>query len=65
VAGKANARLVTYLAHALGLPKSAVTIVSGQSRRDKTVLITGAPPEELARRVQSLSAAAAGEPRGP
>ena len=41
VKGKANAELVAFLAKALGLKKSQVTIVKGASSRDKLVSIEG------------------------
>ncbi|HEV8249922.1 MAG TPA: DUF167 domain-containing protein [Gaiellaceae bacterium] len=40
--GKANDAVVRLVAATLGLPRAAVTIVSGHGTRDKTVEITGA-----------------------
>ena len=37
--GKANKAVVKMLAKALGCPKSALTIKSGETGRDKTILI--------------------------
>lgn len=45
VDGKANAALCTFLAKSWGVPKSAVSIVSGQTSRQKRVEITGASNE--------------------
>jgi uncharacterized protein (TIGR00251 family) len=42
VDGKANAALVSFVADQLGLPRSAVSVVRGQSSRSKVLRITGA-----------------------
>lgn len=39
--GKANAAVVALLARALDVPKSAVTVVSGETSRMKTLAIVG------------------------
>ena len=39
--GKANQQVVKLLAKELGLPKSALVIVRGQTNRDKTISIQG------------------------
>ena len=39
--GKANAAVVALLAKALGVPKSAVSVVSGETSRMKTLAIVG------------------------
>lgn len=39
--GKANAAVIALLAKALGVPKSAITLVSGDTARLKTVRIEG------------------------
>ncbi len=39
--GKANAAVVALLAKALGVPKSAVTVVSGETARLKTLAVVG------------------------
>jgi uncharacterized protein (TIGR00251 family) len=39
--GKANAAMIALLAKALGVPKSAVTLVSGETARHKTVRVVG------------------------
>ena len=41
VGGQANAALVKLVARALGVPKSRVTVVRGQSARDKVVRVDG------------------------
>lgn len=45
VDGKANACLVEFLAAHLGLPKSAVTIVGGETSRAKRVRMAGVDAE--------------------
>ncbi len=42
VDGKANKAVLAYLAELLSLPKSALSLKSGQQSRQKTVRITGA-----------------------
>jgi uncharacterized protein len=39
--GKANAAVAALLARALGVPKSAVSVVSGETARLKTIAVTG------------------------
>lgn len=51
--GKANAAVIALLAKALGVPKSAVTLVAGDTARLKTVAVEG-ESEELARRLAEL-----------
>ncbi len=53
--GKANKAAVTLLAKSLGLPKSAFSIVSGQTSRLKTIAIAG-EPEQIAARLEKLLA---------
>ena len=45
VDGKANAALIALVATTLGLPKSAVRIVRGETSRDKVVAIDGMTSE--------------------
>lgn len=49
VEGKANEALIAFLAKALGLPKRAVSIVRGESSREKLLLVAdaGADPARL------------------
>lgn len=49
VDGKANACLLAFLAKFLGVPKSAVTLLVGDSARQKVVRIEGAGEPQLAR----------------
>lgn len=51
--GKANAAAIALLAKALGLPKSALTVVAGDTSRTKTVAIAG-KPDELAASLRDL-----------
>ena len=44
VEGKANERLIAFLARKLKLPKSALTILSGHTSRDKQVHISSPDP---------------------
>ena len=39
--GKANAAVITLLAKALGVPKSAVALISGDTARQKTLHVAG------------------------
>jgi uncharacterized protein (TIGR00251 family) len=48
VDGKANAAVVKLLAKTLGVPRSSVTIVSGELSRDKVVRVEGVAPDALA-----------------
>ena len=48
VDGKANKELCVFLAKKLGLAKSAVALVSGQTSRDKVVFLPGVTPDRLA-----------------
>jgi len=48
VDGQANAALIVLVAKALGRPKSAVRIVSGETARLKQLEIDGVGPEDLA-----------------
>lgn len=49
VEGKANEALIAFIAKALGAPRRAVSIVKGESSREKLLLIadSGADPERL------------------
>ena len=53
--GRANDAVRKLLADALGVPRSAVTIVSGHGARDKIVELAGLRDAELDRRLASLS----------
>ena len=41
--GKANAAVVALIAKALGLPKSAISVVAGETSRIKSLAIAGTP----------------------
>lgn len=41
--GKANKSVIETLSRASGLPKSAFSLVAGETERNKTILITGNP----------------------
>jgi uncharacterized protein (TIGR00251 family) len=47
VDGKANAALQKFLSKRLGVAKSAVTLASGETMRDKRLRITGVTAEQL------------------
>jgi len=49
--GRANRELCRFLAEALGVPRSAVTIVAGESARHKVVQAGGIAPAEARRRL--------------
>ncbi len=46
VDGKANAKLCAFLAKKLGTAKSAVSLLSGETNREKRVRVVGIPPEQ-------------------
>jgi len=48
VDGKANAGLIAFLAKKLGIAKSQIKIVRGETSRRKTVYITGIDTDKLA-----------------
>jgi uncharacterized protein (TIGR00251 family) len=54
--GRANKALLELLREALGLKRSQIELVSGQTSRDKRFLIRGCTPEELRARVGALEA---------
>ncbi|HEU0034378.1 MAG TPA: DUF167 domain-containing protein [Kofleriaceae bacterium] len=47
VDGEANAAVIELVADALGVAKSAVQVVAGQSSRRKTLRVAGVTPEQL------------------
>ncbi|HEX6939840.1 MAG TPA: DUF167 domain-containing protein [Longimicrobiales bacterium] len=49
VEGEANEELVRFLAKLLGVPKSAVRLVSGESGRNKVVEVRGVALDDVAR----------------
>ncbi len=54
VDGKANAELCRFLAEVLGLPKTAVTLATGASARQKRVAVTGLSSADLRVRLDQL-----------
>jgi uncharacterized protein (TIGR00251 family) len=54
VAGEANAAVIAVLAKALGVAKSKLNIVRGESSREKTISIEGMSAEEALRRLNGL-----------
>ncbi len=57
VGGAANRQCVELLAKALGVPKSAVAIASGEGAQRKRIRIRGADPSAIGRALAALSAA--------
>jgi uncharacterized protein len=53
--GKANAAVFALIAKTLDLPKSAVTLTSGETARFKTLALAG-DPENLTAKLQKLTA---------
>lgn len=51
VDGKANEAARRFLADALGVSKSAVTLISGQTARLKRFAVSGVPPDEAMKRL--------------
>jgi uncharacterized protein (TIGR00251 family) len=52
VDGKANEACIEFIADLLRLPRSEVTIASGQSSRNKVIRVTGITVPELQKRLQ-------------
>lgn len=53
--GRANAAVVALLARALGVPKSTITLIAGETARLKTLRIAG-EPADLAAALDALAA---------
>jgi len=51
--GKANKALIHLIAGSLGIPKSSVSLVSGDTARKKILRIEG-DPEDLAKKLEAL-----------
>lgn len=58
--GKANRALLALLAKSLGLSKSQLTIVAGETSNQKKLLVTGAAADDLLARISALLSEAAG-----
>ncbi len=56
VDGAANAALVTFLAKALGVPKTAIAIVRGERAKSKGLVARTSDPEAVAERLRALGA---------
>ena len=54
--GRANDAVCRLLAETLGLPRAGVTLVSGQTARDKVVELDGLTEEEIERRLAAATA---------
>jgi len=53
VEGKANAALIEFLAHSLGLRRSQIAILRGDKSREKIVAVEGMTIEEIKRRTEA------------
>ncbi len=53
VDGKANAVLIGFLAKTLGVPKAAVSLLSGESSRAKRVRVKGLVAEQISAALRS------------
>lgn len=54
VEGKANQALIRFLSDALDIPRSQFSIASGETGRNKAVLITGLSKEDLVHRIRKV-----------
>ena len=54
VEGKANQALIEFLAGVFEIPRSSITIASGETSRLKTVRITGVSKEAIEARLRGL-----------
>jgi uncharacterized protein (TIGR00251 family) len=52
--GKANKELLKFLAKHLDLSSSNLTIISGQTSRDKTILVSNISVEEIKKRINKI-----------
>ena len=52
--GKANAAVVSLLAKALGVPKSSISVVSGETSRTKTIAVAGDGPTLVAALLKTI-----------
>lgn len=52
VEGKANKELLAFMATTLGLKKAAVTLLTGNTSREKRILITGLSAEAVKQRLR-------------
>jgi uncharacterized protein (TIGR00251 family) len=54
IEGKANQALIRFLSEALDIPRSQLSIASGETGRNKAVLVTGITKEQLVERLTAL-----------
>jgi len=54
VHGKANKELIDYLSRALGVSRSAVSIIKGEASRHKVIEVEGLDKEEILRRLDVM-----------
>ena len=52
VDGKANRACLEFVANLLKVPRSSVSILSGETARNKVILVMGLPAEEVQKRLQ-------------
>lgn len=52
--GKANRELTAFLSGRLGIKKSSITIVKGETGRSKFITIDGLSPEDALKRLSNL-----------
>ena len=53
VKGKANKELIALLSHLLGVGKSRIAIIKGQTTRNKTIAIDGLNQDDIMRRLSA------------
>jgi uncharacterized protein (TIGR00251 family) len=53
IEGRANHACIEFLANLLNLPRSSVTIASGQTGRSKVIRVTGLSADEVQKRLRS------------
>lgn len=51
--GKANKALIALLSKAIGVPKSSISVISGETARQKILRIDG-DPEDVAEKIRAL-----------
>jgi uncharacterized protein (TIGR00251 family) len=54
VEGKANQALIRFLSDALNIPRAQLSIASGETGRNKAVLVTGITKQQLVERLTAL-----------
>jgi len=54
VDGRANEACIDFLAELLDIPRSSISIVSGQSNRNKVVRVAGCTPAHVRRILQAV-----------